>query len=447
MPPVRRGRGAPRPASYRKEDGQRDLGASISFPDDALSAVFARLSHNAADVIRCAATCRCWGRVVARDAAVLSHSLPPLPHLALGFFHQDAAAPTARTRKRKCSATGQASAQPCFVPTARLLRGLRTPPLAATPAGNHVLAHARPVAARNGWLVLELRRERHADGLRLCVCNPMSGDLALLPPLSGAENPGDYACALLTGHDLDPPRPLSASSFRLLVVYNRRSCTAFRCYSRDANRWGPEASRRSSSGSGPKKIASHKLRAAGGHSVVIRGVAYWALGRTALAVRLVDGPDQEPVELAMPPRGILADLPPGWHLLGLAPDGKLMHLDMAFGGTGDHIYLSLMKRVLCPSGDDDPCGAGKWEPTGVIQLKEITCKWTRQEAVSLRWYCEKSCVLFFTLGEGTCSPGTYALNLATEEVQKVTDGLECHSWRNFVGYEMDGVAYLASIAC
>jgi hypothetical protein len=70
----------------------------------------------------------------------------------------------------------------------------------------------------------------------------------------------------------------------------------------------------------------------------------------------------------------------------------------------------------------------------------------RGEAINLRWFCEKSGILFFTLGQGTSSPGTFALNLATEEADKVADGLECYSWRNFVGYEMDGATYLTSIA-
>jgi len=68
------------------------------------------------------------------------------------------------------------------------------------------------------------------------------------------------------------------------------------------------------------------------------------------------------------------------------------------------------------------------------------------ERINLRWFCEKSGTLLFTLGEGTSSPGAFVLNIATEHIEKVADGIDCDSWRNFVGYEMDGAAYLASIS-
>ncbi|GJN06675.1 hypothetical protein PR202_ga24429 [Eleusine coracana subsp. coracana] len=199
---------------------------------------------------------------------------------------------------------------------------------------------------------------------------------------------------------------------------------------------------------GPRLLPPGGRRAEEEASVVIRGgVACWSLGRTVFAVRLHV---PEPQELPMPPGGIL-DLPPGWGSLGVAPDGKLMFIDAAVCDD----YLTLGKRVLHCATGDDLC-TGTWESHGgcirLTQLK-VRCEGydknkvpPRGESIKLRCFCEKSGILFFTLGEGTNSPGTFALNLATEEVHKVADGLECDAWRNFVAYEMDGASYLASIS-
>ena len=51
------------------------------------------------------------------------------------------------------------------------------------------------------------------------------------------------------------------------------------------------------------------------------------------------------------------------------------------------------------------------------------------EKINLRWFCEKSGNLIFTLGEGTSSPGAFVLNMATEHVEKVADGVDCDSWK------------------
>ncbi|KAI4988129.1 hypothetical protein ZWY2020_029759 [Hordeum vulgare] len=171
-----------------------------------------------------------------------SPALPPLPRLALGFFHTERPLATARTRNRK------APTRPRFVPLssgARLL-GFSGPLSSALSeavegAGHGFLDHSRPVASRMGRLLLELRREGHADRLSLCVCNPMTGDMALLPPV---PNPGFYACTVLCGDDLDPPRP-SRTFFRVLIVYNRHRHTAMRSYSSDSRCWSREVKTRS----------------------------------------------------------------------------------------------------------------------------------------------------------------------------------------------------------
>jgi hypothetical protein len=110
------------------DDGPSDDNGTL-ITDDALSAVFVRCSE-AADVVRCASTCRSWARVVAEEATVLSRILPLpslFPRLLLGFFHDEGGASTARKRTRSAAV----SVRPCFVPVpsgARFL-GSRTPSL------------------------------------------------------------------------------------------------------------------------------------------------------------------------------------------------------------------------------------------------------------------------------------------------------------------------------
>ncbi|CAN6373223.1 unnamed protein product [Urochloa humidicola] len=138
MPPARRARCDRRAAPYsangwlsrssRIDDdgglGSTDGGSeAVPVPHDVFSPVLIRLP-SAADVVRSAATCRRWARLVAKNAAVVSGTLPSLPCLTLGFIHQEDAGITARRRRASAAA-----AQPCFVPTAAAGRlvGLRGP--------------------------------------------------------------------------------------------------------------------------------------------------------------------------------------------------------------------------------------------------------------------------------------------------------------------------------
>ena len=113
----------------------------------------------------------------------------------------------------------------------------------------------------------------------------MTGEVSVLPALSGQDCPGYYACAILTGDDLDASTPLGY--FRVLLVYNRPSFTALRIFSSDVGSWGPEGRKPGA------KMDAGKLRRLG-PAVVVRGVAYWPMHRAAFGVRL-DGAPMEAV--------------------------------------------------------------------------------------------------------------------------------------------------------
>ena len=446
-----------------QEEGE---GSGTFLPDDILGRIFAVAGlDEPATVVRCAATCRRWAGVIARDAPTISRTLlqqPPLgrrllPDLAIGFFHQENDGPTARTRKRTSS-----TAEPSFVPTASGRRrfGLQQCFLSTLVGGGHaaagILDYSRPVASRNGRLVVELRREAYGDGLKLCVCNLTTGDTAVLPPLSGEDTPtGYYACALLTGEDLEVGHPCARRSpgfFRLLVVYNRRGFTALRCYSSDTGCWGRQA--RKPGGT----IASATLRRLG-PAVVVRGVAYWSLEHAALlGVRLTSSSGElhghDDVRLlvyATGGGGGAAD--PFWdaRLLGVSPEGRLTCIT-ASPRAGDGVpyvtvYLLVGGNEKEGDGDGDSTsttGVIDWEwrrPIVLPQLRSIT-SWS-PERIKMRWFCEKSGIVLFTLG-GSRTAGTYALNLETHEVETLVDG-QGSCWRNFCGYEIDHAAYLKSL--
>ncbi|KAF7088655.1 hypothetical protein CFC21_091740 [Triticum aestivum] len=385
------------------------------------------VSSSATDIVRCGATCSHSVNAVATHADAISRSLPPpaqfLPHLALGFFHQEARAPRASP-----------ALPPRFVPTeaASRLLGPR-PQLEHVAAG--LFDHARPVASRNGRVVLELRREARADGLTLSVCNPMTGEISMLPPLSGDHCPGHYVCAILTGDDLDVPAP--SGFFRVLLVYNRRSFTALRsCSSADADagvacRWGPEE--RKPGG----KISANMLRGLG-HAVVVGGAAYWPMHHEAFGVRL-DGPPSEPMDMCPVPYR-QSHYYAGERLLGTSPDGKrLSLLDVGFLGCTD----------FCINIETQTAAGGEWEGHEQARLKLISLPElgiTMTTAFKLRWFGEKSGTVIFTVGEGggCTSQGVFILNITTRCLEKVADGVECHAWKYLCGYEMDREALFAS---
>jgi hypothetical protein len=294
--------------------------------------------------------------------------------------------------------------------------------------------YSRLVASRSGRLVVELQRRRRTDGLTFCVCNPITGDVSVLPPLSGKDMPVSYACTLLTDNDLDPLG--STNFFRLLLVYNRPGFTVLRCYASEIGNWGTEAK-------SSVDVSDQELRHVG-PAVVLRGVAFWPLDHGALGVRL-DLDAQDPNQ-ALHAHLLPYDVPHYWpekRLLGVSPDNRLFFM---------HYSIRAGLNILCAKisyfeiqGDDFQTGrkeSSSFEQGVLMHQMKMTC---RDTSLKLRWFGEKSGLVLFTMGESSGHSGTFTLNLRDETVQKVADG-EGDQWRNLVGFEMDREAYLALLA-
>jgi len=466
MPPVRRARhadptGSPyhdgwlsyrrRPrlvgGNVREESDDVSGGAPPSpttLPDDVLFGIFSRVS-GFTDAARCAATCRRWARVVATRAAPICRALPPpppggfLPHLAIGAFLQHQENDGASRRRR---ARGGEPAQLRFVPTAFASR-LMGPFAGLLGEGGASFDNARPVASRNGRVVLQLGREARADGLTLCVWNPMTGDVAMVPTLSGKEFPGDdYACAILTGDDLDVPL-CSPGFFRLLLVYGRRGFTALRSFSSDTGSWGPECKKPGA------KISGHVLRQLG-PAVVLHGVAYWPMHRAAFGVRLGSTAAVAAATMdvcSVPYRYRLTNWKPDEYVLGVSTDGRLNFVDIGIiGGRGVPIICfstSLLEDAV--GYKSTTTSVDRSDEDISIDLPQI--KATRTTPMKPWWFGEKSGTLIFTVEETSSTSAVFALNVATRSLEKLADGVSNHTCcRRLYGYEMDRAALLASVA-
>ncbi|CAL5013580.1 unnamed protein product [Urochloa decumbens] len=217
--------------------------AGTPLGDEILLQVFAGYSLETADLIRCAATCRRWRRLVSGDAEFICRLMRPsyFRHLAAGFFHRS-------------SHDADAGAPPRFFPFDSCSFSRRT----------SICANAEAVLAGDVFRSCRL--------VALAVVNPVTGDVSILPALSGKDTPGSYACALLAA-------ATAAAAFRLLIVYKRRHFTACRTYSFDTKAWGAEG-----------KISGARIGGARlgemDAGVAARGGAFWLHGDAVYSLRV-----------------------------------------------------------------------------------------------------------------------------------------------------------------
>lgn len=448
MPPARRPRASSRPpstssaaaADWRGGKGwlstlrgdpakrlRRAADDGTPLNDEVLLVIFAGV-HNLADLVRCAATCRRWRRLVSAEAAFLCRTPRLVPArfiapLALGLFHH------------------QGDAAPGFVALASASRRfpglLRNPPpsLGALVDNGLFDGSSRIVATRNGLLVVDIRHGKHNRALKLCVCNPMTGQVHLLPPLAGKDGLGHYACTVLTAEDrddktTDPPPP---SYFRLVMVYTRRGFTAFRSYSSDEGSWSEEA-KMTGSRLGKKQMGLT-------HSGVVsrdRKRVYW-MAKNMVLVLSLNNLQSALVFMPRSGNGKIFDMKNS--LLGLSPKGLLCAVQFDPLPVSMKADLISIRITTCTDrrwwDEIESIQVGQSLPADVISLK-------------LRWFCGKSGIVFFTAVAGDTGhrrSEVYALSLNTRVVEKLAshDG-DGDVWEGLHGYEMDQVAYLASLA-
>ncbi|XP_072146592.1 uncharacterized protein [Setaria viridis] len=411
--------------------GHDDDDDGLPLADEMLILIFARLLDTD-DLVRCAATCRRWRRLVSGEASFICRSNPE-QFVPVGFFNQG-------------EEYGVMDV-PRFVPLASHFPSASVNALFA----DEPFRSSRLVTSRKGRLVLELCR---ASRLKLAVCNPMTGNVSVLPALAGRDNPGRYACALLTADDLtnaaDPPG--SASSFRLVIVYDRRDFTACRTYSSDAGSWSPEGIVSGARVSGRSLAQAHAAAAA-----AARGAVFWRVRDAVLVLRL-----DSTLEAALEPlpedwtRGGRRGYGPG--VLAVSPDdGRLCVVEARIHDDyywKHEVKVRVMFREHDGGGEDDVAVPGeKWVASRgtTLQLQAPSGCYGRMTRVSLRGVCEKSGVVFLAaVFESRPNRETpYALDLGRMEarlLRGVPDvGCRLGSCASFHGYEMDRLAYVTSL--
>ncbi|GJN36570.1 hypothetical protein PR202_gb25444 [Eleusine coracana subsp. coracana] len=199
-----------------------------ALPDDVVAEILARVP-DAVSLFRCIVVCRRWRRLVADPDFLLRRRAWPDGggSSLVGFFVLPQKLVYDDEGYSSLAPTGEGLA---FVPAPDLAglgpgRRRRLTSFVRDDAG--VLDHARPLAARDGLLLLRLPPgpgEKNSV-LRMCVCNLISGRWDLLPPLEGAglieHGVGGYAVLTAADHGMDGlhrPADGYSSFFQVLLT-------------------------------------------------------------------------------------------------------------------------------------------------------------------------------------------------------------------------------------
>ncbi|CAO2199813.1 unnamed protein product [Urochloa humidicola] len=219
------------------------------------------------------------------------------------------------------------------------------------------------------------------------------------------------------------------------MLYSRRSFTAFRSYSSDDGRWSEEG-KVTGARFGKKQMGW----TCSGLVDPCGSVVYW-LARNVVFVLCLETLTSAVFDIPRSGNGKNFDMVNT--LLGLSPEeGRLCAIQFARGLSRRRANLGLYIRVTTMR--------GWWDKGELIEIQQYLPVFANTTNVRLQWFYEKSGVVFFSVVTGFHDHQRYemyALSLKTKVVEKlVTHDRDHHPRGQVHGYEMDQVAYLASLA-
>ncbi|CAL4945730.1 unnamed protein product [Urochloa decumbens] len=427
----------------------RTEGGAAALPEDVLFEIFSRV-NTVSDLLRCALSCKPWRRLLT-DRAFLRRLWPDqLGHGShhrsrlLGFFFQQRRF-VRRKKLMKARVKQHSSAfAPAFLPTpgSPLAGGCRD--LAAFVAdADGTFNYAQPLASRRGVVLVRLaprdcfQRTATAGGLLLGLCNPVTGERHVAPPLETCACLGRHVngYAILTGDDDDTGggvdhlprrRPSSPAFTRLLLtglhqddrhIHLHSYSAATRCWA------GPTAC-----------LHGDKFRMAGAAAAVVhRGAAHWLYfdaRRPQDERHDLYAPSAELVGTGTAARVSFTKLPvdAGWSpYLCVTGDGRLSIVGVR--ATSVEVWTR-------QDGDDADGDPAAW-------------LWTRQAiripaAAQLVPECPSllQSIHWFHLDKGAMvavynGDGAFVVDIAREVVEKVVDCSLSLGYFSCVPYEMD----------
>ncbi|WVZ60406.1 hypothetical protein U9M48_010433 [Paspalum notatum var. saurae] len=345
-----RGKRTP-PVAEMEQSRKRKAGMAVALPDDMLLEVFRRLPP-LRDVVRCAAVCRRWRRLISSaDAACL-----PAPPRHFGFFRNYGPSPL-----------------PPFVPTAGVALDIGFLPV--PPACGALL-----IDLRNRRLLLRELGAGHARVLRLLVCSPLEKTFVRVPSLYIAGH--RVACCVLV--------PGEGAAFRVVVVLFGTDPNHFEIlvYSSPSSAWEVAT--------GPinRGLVVHP-----GPSVVIGDVAY-KLQIKEKYIMAVDAARLTLSAVPLPDTGM--QLYVGNHWIGKTGDGRLCFFAI-------REQLTLVQWVLEASGkwsQQQPVDLrALMHPAlvGDLANMKLSAKMSDQlrgcKLVSFAAFCEGTGTLFFIMAD------------------------------------------------